>query len=411
MRVLITTDLYIPTINGVVTSVLNLKKELEKRGNEVKILTLSQTHHSYEEDDVTYLASVSADKIYDKVRVAVPFYSTHIRKLEKWQPEIIHSQNEFSTYVVAQYLSFKYDIPLIHTYHSVYEDYVHYVLPHEENLGKKLVSYFTKLAVRKTNIVIAPTDKVKNLLEGYGIAPEVVVIPTGIDVSKFSNAAKGGFWREQKKAELCIDKGKLVFLFAGRIAKEKNIEEILRYMKNIKRDDFVFIIVGGGPYMEEVKAIVEEYNLKDKVYFTGMVEPEQMPFYYTLGDVFVSASTSETQGLTYIEALSAGLPLLCKYDKCLDGVLDSGFNGWGFTNEEEFNEHFNDLCDNKGKIALLRHNSLESARKFSAEAFGEEAEKAYVTAITQKHLEQRPKLLTHFLFSLKESPDIDIDLD
>ncbi len=401
MRILITTDLYIPTVNGVVTSVINLKSQLEKRGNEVKILTLSQTHRSYVDGDVTYLASVNADKVYDKVRIAVPFYSPLVKKLEKWQPEIIHSQNEFSTYIVAQYLSLKHDIPLIHTYHSVYEDYVHYVLPGEK-LGKKLVSYLTKFFVYRTAIVIAPTQKVKNILQGYGVKPEVVVIPTGIDISKFNSAATGHYWKEQKKQELGITKDKLVFLFAGRVAKEKNIDEILMYLTKIKRKDFVFAIVGDGPYMENVKKLVLEYNLQEIVYFTGMVEPENMPLYYTLGDVFVSASTSETQGLTYIEALSAGLPLLCKYDKCLDGVVEQKMNGFTFKSESEFNKYFNYFCDNLENIPLHKKNALKSAQKFSAEFFGEKAEEAYMEVLNRKNFMPKMHLINSLLFNNDE---------
>ncbi len=398
MRILITTDLYIPTVNGVVTSVINLKDQLEKRGNEVKILTLSQTHRSYVDGDVTYLASVNADKVYDKVRIAVPFYSPLVKKLEKWQPEIIHSQNEFSTYVVAQYLSFKHDIPLIHTYHSVYEDYVHYVLP-TEKLGKKLVSYLTKFFVYRTAIVIAPTQKVKNILQGYGVKPEVVVIPTGIDVSKFNSVATSNYWKEQKKQELNIPKDKMVFLFAGRVAKEKNIDEILFYLKSIKRNDFVFAVVGGGPYMDEIKQLVQEYNLQDIVYFTGMIEPENMPLYYTLGDVFISASTSETQGLTYIEALSAGLPLLCRYDKCLDGVVEQAINGFTFKSEQEFSKHFNYFCDNLENISLYKKNALKSAQKFSAEFFGEKAEEAYLEVLNRKNFMPKLSLLNSLRFN------------
>ncbi len=401
MRILITTDLYIPTINGVVTSVLNLKAQLEKRGNEVKILTLSQTHHSYVEDDVTYLASVSADKIYDKVRIAVPFYNPLVKKLEKWKPEIIHSQNEFSTYVVAQYLSFKHDIPLIHTYHSAYEDYIHYVLPGEK-LGKKLVSYLTKFSVYRTDIVIAPTQKVKNILQGYKIKPEVVVIPSGIDISKFTAASASDYWKEQKKQELNIPKDKTVFLFAGRVAKEKNIDEILLYLKNVKRDDFVLVIVGDGPYMQEVKQLVENNNLQDVVFFTGMVNPDNMPLYYTLGDVFISASTSETQGLTYIEALSAGLPLLCKNDKCLEGVLEDGKNGFTFESEPEFEKNFNYFCDNIEKLDYFKQNAYKTARKFSAEVFGEKAEEAYIEAISRKNFMPKVKLVQALRFNNKQ---------
>ena len=127
MKILITTDWYRPVINGVVTSVLNLTEQLEKRGYEVKVLTLSRNCHSYKEENVIYAGSVGMGKIYPQARVKIPVVAReYMEELLAWNPDLIHSQCEFSTFFLAKRIAGELDIPIIHTYHTVYEDYTHY---------------------------------------------------------------------------------------------------------------------------------------------------------------------------------------------------------------------------------------------------------------------------------------------
>ena len=102
MKVLITTDWYKPAINGVVTSVCNLREELQQRGHEVKILTLSRTARSYEEEGVIYMGSVNAGYIYPGARLRVSPGRELYRGIIEWNPDIVHSQCEFSTFFMAK---------------------------------------------------------------------------------------------------------------------------------------------------------------------------------------------------------------------------------------------------------------------------------------------------------------------
>ncbi len=157
----------------------------------------------------------------------------------------------------------------------------------------------------------------------------------------------------------------------------------MKYLKREKTGSFAFVVIGDGPYKCELEKLVSELELCDKVFFTGMIRPEEMPLYYKLGDLFVSASTSETQGLTYIEALCAGLPLLCKKDDCLNEVLVEGVNGFAFDNEDEFYEKLSNFVD-KENINKFKQNALICSDKFSAEMFAQNAEKTYINAIASK---------------------------
>ena len=146
MKILITTDWYKPIVNGVVTSVLNLKKELEERGHEVRVLTLSRDHRSYEENGVYYIKSVNLEKIYPNVRAVLPHREAYIKELIQWSPDVVHSQCEFMTFSYAVKISRKCHCPLLHTYHTIYEDYLHY-------LPGSLLQYAAGAALDRKSVV------------------------------------------------------------------------------------------------------------------------------------------------------------------------------------------------------------------------------------------------------------------
>ena len=127
MKILLTTDWYKPVVNGVVTSVINLKKELESRGHEVRVLTLSRSYESYAENGVYSIKSLNLEKIYPNARAVLPHMEPFVRELIWWNPDVVHSQCEFMTFSYALKISKKCQCPLIHTYHTVYEDYIHYL--------------------------------------------------------------------------------------------------------------------------------------------------------------------------------------------------------------------------------------------------------------------------------------------
>lgn len=182
MKILITSDWYYPVINGVVRSILNLKEYLENRGHEVKVLTLSNTMKSYKAENIYYIGSLSARKIYPEARVTNLLSKTHIKELEGWKPDIIHSQCEFSTFIMAKTIAHDLKIPIIHTYHTIYEDYTHYFIGNK-TMGKKAVALASKKFSDLCNGLIAPSEKTAGLLREYGVEDgKISVIATGIRI-------------------------------------------------------------------------------------------------------------------------------------------------------------------------------------------------------------------------------------
>lgn len=377
MKILITTDLYTVTTNGVVTSVRNLYDELVADGHDVRILTLSENLHSHRDGHVYYIRSASLGAVYPDVRMPTSFRHRLIRELIEWKPDIIHSQCEFFTFQYAQRISRRTGAPIVHTYHTLYEQYFTYIIP-SKRLGKHAVRYLSRQRLKRVNRVIAPTRKVEAALRGYGLHNPISVVPSGIDLAQHRNHLSPDE-RTVSRQALGIRDEELVLLNLGRLGTEKNLEELVRLFANAlpTRKNMVFLIVGDGPAKKSLEQLSAELGITDSVIFTGMVSPAQVQEYYQLGDVFVSASTSETQGLTYIEAAANGLPLLCRDDPCLQDVLIPGENGYAFRSEDDFYAALDILRSDPNLRARAGLRSREIADSFGKEHFGDSVEAIY----------------------------------
>lgn len=372
MKILLTTDTWTPTVNGVVTSTVNLRAELTARGHDVRVLTLAGGCHTQQADGVTFLGSLDAGLIYPGARLRAPALDNALQELIAWQPDVVHSQCEFSTFAPARRIARACGAPLIHTYHTVYEDYTHYFSP-SRRMGRRLAALFTRAVCASADAVIAPTPKIQRLLRSYGVQCPVRVIPTGLDLRRFTAAPDP----DLRTALGLPDRGP-VLLYLGRLAKEKNIAELIAAMPDIPGASL--LIVGDGPERPALEAQAEALGLAGRVIFAGMVSPAQVPRYYALADAFVSASTSEAQGLTYIEALAAGLPLLCRADPCVEALIRPGEGGWVYHNAREFTALARALPTGAAAQSL-RQAARRAAAPYTREVFGQSVEGLYFRAL------------------------------
>lgn len=380
MKILITTDLYTTDTNGVVTSVKNLYDELEKKGHDVRILTFSEDAKSHREEKVYYIKSMPL-KVYPNVRMPLSYSNEYIKELIEWKPDVIHSQCEFFSFQYALKISKSTGAPIVHTYHTLYEQYVTYVIP-SRRLGERFVSAFSRKRLKNVDAVVAPTHKVEETLVGYGLDNEICVVPSGIKLEQHKKRITPEE-RAEKRRALGINENDTVLINLGRLGKEKNLDELLELFAKArgKNENIVFLIVGDGPAKKELEDMAEALGVRDSVIFTGMVSPAEVQDYYQLGDVFVSASTSETQGLTYIEAAANGLPLLCRKDLCLQDVIKQGENGYEYTDEEEFLGKIYEIANNPEWRKTAGKLSEEIAAPFDKAAFGDAIEKIYESVI------------------------------
>jgi len=381
MKVLITTDLYTTETNGVVTSVKNLFDELTAKGHDVRILTISDNLHSHKDGVVTYIRSVSLEKVYPNVRMPVSYRHKLIQEIIDWKPDVVHSQCEFFSYQFASRISRITGAPIVHTYHTLYEQYMTSYLIPNKRLGDYLVKILSRQRLKKAKTLVAPTQKVENTLQGYGMRNPISVVPSGISLQQHQQRITPEK-RLEMRTGLGIGESDQVLLNLGRLGGEKNLGELLDLFAEARKHNpqLKFLIVGDGPARKDLEKQAQELGVGAHVIFTGMVAPDQVQEYYQLGDVFVSASTSETQGLTYIEAAANGLPLLCRQDDCLADVLQEGENGYEYTSSDEFLRAIDAVMDPAWRASASRR-SEEIAASFDKKSFGDAIENIYESVL------------------------------
>jgi len=385
MKVLITTDVYDSIINGVAVSISNLIVGLTTQGHEVKVLTLSKDTKSHKQDNIYFVSSFPL-KIYPDARATFSFSHQFIKELEAWKPDIIHSQCEFFSFMFAKKLANHLNIPIVHTYHTLYEYYTHYFIP-SKRLGKKMVSKGTRLICKYVDGIIAPTEKTASILKSYDINAPITTIPTGISLDHLQKEVAPSEI-DDLKAMYNIPTDSTVLLTIGRVGKEKNIEELIDHMSTpeLQQRHFTFVIVGDGPNRTALEYKVNHLHLQSRVIFTGKVPPEDIYRYYRLGDIFISASSSETQGLTYIEALACGLPLVCKRDSCLDEVLFNNYNGIQYNSSNSFITAILNIQSDEELREKMSQNSKLIAENYSNHVFGKKVSRLYQEILAQYNI-------------------------
>ena len=302
---------------------------LFRSGHDVRVVTLAQNGHSHEENGILYVGSISAERVYPGVRIsaagALPI-SHWLDELEAWGPEVIHTQSEFSTFMLAQRVARRCHCPVVHTYHTVYDDYTQYLF-FSERLGRMTAEKAIRILSGYCSLMLAPTEKVRAMLNRYGVSCPVVTVPTGIDLTAFGPAKDNGEEKARMRAELGIPEGDTVLLSLGRLAAEKNHAQLVRLLAAQPEQSRPWLVfVGDGPARPDLEALTKELKLTDRVRFVGMVKPDEVPRWYRVGDIFVSASQSETQGKYRTANLSAGNTLCWFGASCFGkwGILPAG---------------------------------------------------------------------------------------
>lgn len=338
MRIGIFSDAYLPIINGVVTSVVTLKKGLEERGHEVFIVSNHPKMFELEyKDNILLLPGFTIKFLFDN-NLSNPLQLRAIEIIKRMNLDIIHVQTEFGIGLLARYVSKKENIPLVYTYHTTYEDYTHYINPihskQVEKMARKLVATLSRQLSKPANAIITPSSKTKELLENYGVYQPIHVIPTGVNLERFKESDEIKSKALEIRQKYKVSDNETLFVFVGRLGEEKNLEMII---KGIKENPVKLMIVGGGPIYDDLENLIKKLNVEEKVFLTNRVPNDQIASYYHAGDVFISASLTETQGLTFIEAMACGCPLFASDKEVLLDLLEEEVNGYFFDDLDELN--------------------------------------------------------------------------
>lgn len=392
MRIGIFTDTYPPYINGVSTSISMLEKALKKKGHQVFIVTVNPENMTYKyEKNVIRIPGIPTG-IYD-YRLTGIYPLRAIKTIKKWNLDVIHSHTEFGIGTFARIIAHQLNIPLVHTYHTMYEDYVHYITKGYFNgTSKKIVEHLTKFYCDKTaKELIVPTKKAYDLfIEKYKVDKNVHIIPTGIEIERFYKENINKERLNKIKEELKIKNTDFIILYIGRLGQEKNVDFLIdnqeyftKENKNVK-----LLIVGNGPDYEKYKAKTKKLNLEENIIFTGKVPYDKIPYYYNLGNVFVTASTTETQGLTVIEAMSSSIPVVCIDDESFKNTVVHGLNGYMFSNKKEYRKYMTDLIKDKKLLKKIGDQAKISTTQYSSKYYAERVLDVYKKTIKENKIKR-----------------------
>jgi len=332
-------DTYHPDVNGVATATKTLRDSLIAHGNDVYVVTTGlkgQKHFTFE-NKVLRIPGKSLKFLYN-YRMSFIYNSKAYKILKKIPFDIIHVQQEFGISIFGRLCAKRFHVPLVYTYHTSYEDYSYYLSngnKFSDKITKKAIQIIVKKIASKKATIITPSNKSRHLLRSYGVTNFINVVPNALSFSEFDkprNLAREAQFKKEHHLE-----GKRILLYLGRIAKEKNIDELIKgfegYKDKYDDDNTVFMLVGDGPENKEILKEIADSRYKDFFISIGSVPHDETVFYYQMADAFLCASTTETQGLTYSEAMASRTLVLAKYDFNLVGLIDDGVTGFFYDDE------------------------------------------------------------------------------
>lgn len=379
MRIGIFSDTYLPFINGVSTSVDMLKRALEKKGHQVYIVTVNPSNMKYiYEDRVLRIPGIPVG-IFD-YRLTSIYPARAIKMIKDWNLDIIHSQTEFGIGTFARILAKQFNIPIVHTYHTYYEDHIVYINKgHFNKTSKVILKQATNFLCDKTiNELIVPTEKIYDLFKNkYKVERNVYVIPTGMETEEFHRTNFKEKAIHNLRMSVGLNDNDVALLWVGRLGPEKNVDFLVKNHNEIvkKCPNCKLIIVGDGPERQKLERLA-----KNNVIFLGKVPYEKRALYYQIGDIFVTASKSETQGLTVNEALSASMPVVAIDDEAFKNTVINNINGVIFKNKNDYIESTINLI-NGNKLENMKKEALKSSDNFSSKVFAERVLDVYNIAL------------------------------
>ncbi|HNX29144.1 MAG TPA: glycosyltransferase family 4 protein [Syntrophomonadaceae bacterium] len=382
MRIGIFTDSYKPYTSGVVTSICTFKAELEKLGHKVYIFAPSYHNYHEEEPDVFRYHSVPAPTNPDYT-LAIPVLPGMRQQIKRLNLDIIHVHSPAIMGRVGMHYARLFRLPIVFTYHTLYEQYTHY-LPVAQVFAKDMTVKFSSKFCNDCDHVIVPAHETLELLSTYDIITPISVIPTGVPLHKY--VKKEGNWLRDN---FPIPAENKILLFVGRLTKEKNLEFLINAFKEVheKRPHTTLVITAQGPLESHLKKIALKLglNLEQDIIFSGAVPYDTLIQVYYAADLFVFSSLTETQGLVLIEAMAAGLPVVAVRASGVQEMVDDGVDG--ILTELDINQLTEAICkvmDDENLYNYFKTNALLKAQALSSQNMALKQEAVYENLLSKK---------------------------
>lgn len=332
MKILMMTNTYTPMIGGIEESIRSFTLEYERLGHEVVIVAPETAGAPLDEAGVIRLRAIQNFNHSD-FSIALPMSNLLPKLMKTFMPDIIHSHHPFWMGDIALRLSSQFRIPLVFTYHTMFEQHMHYLPVQTEGVKRFIIELFAGYANLSTRVIV-PGESVRVILLERGVTAPMDVVPTGVDLQKFS---KGN--GEVIRKRLGIPLNAVVIGHVGRLALEKNLDFLSRsvaaYLK--EAPEAHFLIAGGGPLEGLVKKIFDEQGIGKRLHLAGVLKGRELVDCYHAMNIFTFASLSETQGIVLVEAMAAALPVVAIDAPGVREVVKDGYNGRLIFGEDQSN--------------------------------------------------------------------------
>lgn len=307
MIVAMFTNNYAPHISGVATSIARLERALRRQGHTVHVFAPWVPWHRDASTWVHRLPSVPFPPPF--LPVAFPAASHIRRTLQDLRPDVVHVHHPFLIGPTAFRVAHALQVPVVFTYHAMYEQYVHYIPLFPRRMREQFARTQPLAFANRVDAVVAPSASVAEILRGRGLRSRLEVIPTGVETELFQRTQAT---RATTRAGWGIHESEVVIVSFGRLAPEKRFDVLLQAFARLRTLHTTIpirlVLGGGGPSRHALEQETRALGLSDLVVFSGEIPHEGVPSFLSGGDLFAYTSPSETQGLVTLEALAAGLP-------------------------------------------------------------------------------------------------------
>jgi len=382
LRIAMFTNNYLPFIGGVPISIARLRRGLAALGNTVLVVAPRYRNQPEREERVLRVPSLLTLGQNREFRMANIFLPRISRRVRAFAPDLIHVHHPFWLGSLGVFLARRLRIPVVYTYHTRLEHYAHFV-PLPGLLFRNLISHaLVRRFANRCDAVIVPTYSSEEYLRMIGVKTPIFVQPTGIEYQRFREVAPGQV--EQLRRSLGLD-GERVLISVSRLSNEKNIDfmiEAMHRLRQLSDQPFRFLMIGDGHQRQRLQARIDELELQQQVTLVGPVAPADLPVWYHLGDIFLFASKSETQGMVILEAMAAGLPVVAVRSSGIDDVVRQGFNGFKTPEKQElWLQQLCRLLEDEALRQRLSRQARDFAAGYSVEAFAQRVREIYASTL------------------------------
>lgn len=379
MKIAFFTDTYFPQLNGVTVSVDNFSKELQKKGHTVYIFAPKIRGYTGQNNNVYRVNSFKVVDSQPEIRVPILIPNRNLRQIFKLGFDIVHAHGNGPFSVLGYQTAIVKRIPFVLTFHTIQTKYAHYFL-NGKIIRPRTIAAGLRIFASVCDGVVVPSNKMRKELIGYGIKKDIKILPSFIETSRFQRNEKGYLHKK-----LNIPETHKILLSVGRLGKEKSFDFLIEMFEYVVKNEpqTHLVIVGQGQEELNLRKLVKKLALEKSVHFTGKLDNKVVPSSYSDADIFVFASSSETQGLTVLEAAASGLPLVV--------VDDPAFSNIALENRNALKSPLNQKIFALSVIRLL--SQPEMRKKFGENSVKIVAENFQSGRLTEELLDYYEKII------------------